>query len=275
MHLVITFVALLASAADARPSVAATLTPVASVTIASSPAPTTSPTATIASAATVTPSPRPTARATPRPSPSPSTATAVVAPTPNAAADDQDDDVPTNMIPTADALPGGDPVGEVRAFRTPDRAAPPAFVAPDAPPPASADDPDTDGAAPEPMPSPDQPYVATVTFHATAAADEIDGFELFVIYPRAAGTFVGTRTGIDCRNTGAGMLAADDQEGGTMRLLLASDQPLTFPLDIVCHFTVQPNASLTPRLIAVNVVQVSVGEERADPGSLTVSVSAR
>lgn len=267
-------VLLLRLSAGAAASATAALTPPpTSPTPATTPTSVTSSTPTTDAAPTVPESPRPTAHWTPRPSASPSTATAV-APTPIAAPEDQDDAAATNAIPTADTAAANQPAGGVRAFRTPDRDAPPAFVAPDVPPPGSTDDAETDAAAPEPMPSPDQPYVATVTFHAVAAT-EIDGFELFVIYPRSAGTFVGTGTGIDCRKTGEGMLGADDQEGGTMRLLVASDHPLAFPLDIVCHFTVQPNASLTPRLIAVNVVEVSIDGERGDPGALSVSVSAR
>ena len=140
--------------------------------------------------------------------------------------------------------------------------------------PADADGTQPDEAGTEPMPPPDQPYIATVTLRAVAST-EVDAFELVIIYPRSAGDFVGNRNGVDCRKTGDATMFADDHEDGMLRVLVASPRALTFPFDIVCRFTVAPNATLTSRLIAVNVAEVTFGNQPADASALTVSVSAR
>jgi hypothetical protein len=225
------------------------------------------------SSPTVAPSPRPTLGWTPRASTSPAPA-ATVAATPTTAADVPEEEIPGSELPSAEALPTSPPVGAVRAFRTPERAAEPAFVAPHAEVPPDAGDTQPDDLAPESMAPPDEPYIATVTFHAVAST-EVDGFDLFVIYPRAAGDFVGSRNGVDCRENGNATLFADDHEDGTLRILVAGSGALTFPFDVVCRFTVAPNASLTSRLIAVNVNEVSAGGKQADPSVLTVSITAR
>ncbi len=241
-------------------------------TSGASPAATTSTPTAVPGSPTFAPSPRPTAlRSTPQPSVSPAPA-APVDPTP-VADDAHDDDGAESAMPPAEA-PTELPAGAVRAFRTPDRAEPPPFVAPRLELPAETDDGPLDEPAPEAMPSPDQPYVATVTFRAVAAT-EVDGFDLLIFYPRAAGDFVGTRNGVECRKTGDGMLFADDYEDGKLRVLVASPGPLAFPLDVVCRFTVEPNATLHARLIAVNVTEVTTAKQRADPSVLGVSVLAR
>ncbi len=264
---------LLAVLALATPSDAGTLTPaVTTPTSKTSPTAVTSPTNTSPSSPAFAPSPRPTARWTPPPSASPARAPTVV-PTPDEISGVQGDEPAAGEVPSAPALPTSPPVGEVRAFRTPERGEPPAFVAPRAEPPSSPDQAHADEPTTESTVPPDRPYVATVTFRAVAGTD-IDGFELFVIYPRSAGTFVGEGAAVDCRKTGDATMFADDQGGGTFRLLVASNHPLTFPFDVACHFTVEPNAALTSRLIAVNVAEVTSGGQAVDPSMLTISVSA-
>jgi hypothetical protein len=250
---------------------AATFTPaVTSPTSATSPDPATP----VQTTPPFAPSPRPTAvRQTPLPSATPERA-ADVDPTPVAIPDVHEDEGAVHEVPSAQALPTSLPAGPIRAFRTPEREAPPAFVAPRVELPEEADDAQGDEPATESMPPLDTPYVATVTFRAVAST-ELDGFELMVIYPRAAGDFVGNRNAVDCRKTGDATMFADDQEGGTLRLLVASPRALGFPFDIVCRFTVEPNAVLHARNIAVNVVQVSISGQRGDTSALTVSVSAR
>jgi hypothetical protein len=247
---------------------AATLTPVATPpTIVASPAATSSP-------ATESPSPlllAPTRTPTPAPR---WTATPELAPDDDPTPIEDPDapgDEPPRAMPLSEATNA--PVGPVRAFRTPEREAPPAFVAPRLELP-EADDERPDDPASDAMPSPDLPYIATVTFRAQAAA-EISGFELFVIYPRSGGDFVGSGRGVECRKPGDGALVADDNDAGALRIRVVNGPPLTFPLDVVCKFTVEPNAVLHARLIAVNVASVTAGSTPGDPSTLTVSVSAR
>jgi hypothetical protein len=265
--LAILAVALLASAATFTPAV----TP---PTPETSPAAMPSPVTSLRSSPTFEPSPPSTAlRRTPLPSASPEAA-ATVDPTPVEIPDVRGDEAFIREMPSPQALPTSPPVGAVRVFRTPERAAPPAFVAPRVELPAGADDTQLDEPATQSMPSPDRPYIATVTFRAVAST-ELDGFDLVIIYPRAAGDFVGSRNGVDCRKTGDATLFADDHEDGMLRLVVASNHALSFPFDVVCRFTVESNATLHARLIAVNVAEVTTGSARGDPSVLTVSVSAR
>ena len=271
--------ALLAVLAVAPLAVAETVTPALTPpTPATSPTAMPSPETSVQISPTFAPSPRPTAlRTTPRPTATPEAA-ADVDPTPVAVPEAREDEGSGREPPSAPALPlptSPPAVGVVRAFRTPERDAEPPFVAPQIEPP-SADDAQPDAPAAEPMPSPDQPYIASVTFRAVAST-EVDGFELVVIYPRSAGDFVGSGDRVDCRKTGDATLFADDNDSGTLRLLVASrtrTQALTFPFDVVCRFTVEPNAILTARLIAVNVAEVTTGGAPADLSALTVSVIA-
>lgn len=201
-------------------------------------------------------------------------AAAHVDPTPVESPDARGDEALLGERPVPQALPTSPPIAPVRAFRTPEREAPPAFVAPRVELPEDADETPLEEPATASMPPPDRPYIATVTFRAIAST-ELDGFELVVIYPRAAGDFVGSRNGVDCRKTGDGTMFADDHDDGMLRVLVASSRALTFPFDVVCRFTVESHATLHARLIAVNVAEVTFGRQRGDPSSLTVSVSAR
>lgn len=251
------------------PPTSATSTP----TSATSPTAVPSPSTSAGGSPTSAPSPRPTIlRPTPRPTATPDEASEVE-PTPAAIPGARGEEGAAPEPPVAGAIPTAPPVAAVRAFRTPEREAEPAFVAPQVAPPSAAEG-EPDAAAAEPMPSPDQPYTATVTFRAVASA-EVDGFELVVIYPRSAGDFVGSGDRVDCRKTGDATLFADDNDAGMLRLLVASrTHALTFPFDIVCHFTVEPNAILTARLIAVNVAEVTSASAPADASALTVTILA-
>ncbi len=184
------------------------------------------------------------------------------------------DDGSARAMPSAQALPSVAHVGSVRAFRTPERAAPPPFVAPRDALPEAADDTQPEGPATDSMAPPDHPRVATVTFRAVASS-ELEGFQLVVIYPRSAGDFVGSGNGVDCRKTGDGRLVANDHDDGMLSLFVASTQALTFPLEVVCRFTVDANTNLDAGLIAVNVAAVSAGGTGGDPSVLSVSVGAR
>jgi hypothetical protein len=261
-------VASLASAAPSSPTVTPP-TPEVSTAATASPAaslPSTASSVTLASSP-----PPPTPRRTPKPSATPEPAADVDA-TPVEDSDAQEDDASVSVTPAPPALPTSQPLGGVRAFRTPEREDPPAFVAPDVAVPAGADG-VPDASATESMPPADQPYIATVTFRAVAST-ALDGFELMIIYPRAAGDFVGNRNGVDCRRTGDATLFADDHEDGMLRVLVASSHALTFPFDVVCKFTVAPNASLTAPLIAVNVDDVTLGGNHEEVSALTVTVLA-
>jgi hypothetical protein len=249
------------------------------------------PPATATAAATLTPAvtprttvPSPTAMTSSVPSPShtraastsprPTLTAADADPTPVATRGGRDDDAAASETPAPWAAPTPPPAaGAVRAFRTPDREAPPAFVAPQAAPTENADEPPLDEPLPEATRLPDRPYVGTVTFHAVAAADDVEQLDLIVIYPRAAGDFVGSGDRVDCRTSADATLFADDRDDGMLRLVVAGGE-LTFPLDVVCRFAVDVQATLYSGLIAVTVAEVTVGGTRGDPSLVSVTVDA-
>ena len=231
------------------------------------PSPAASPESSIAVATT---SPTTTVRRTPRPTATPEADDAE--PTPDETPADDDASIQATTLPATRPTSAA-PAAAVRAFRTPERAAPPAFVAPQIELPASGDETPPDQAATEPMPAPDEPYEATVTFRAVASA-EVTGFGLMVIYPRSDGDFVGSGSGAACRALGDAALYADDNDQGMLRLRVTGAQPLASPLDVVCRFTVDPNAVLQARVIAVNVVDVVTTSGPGAPSSVAVSVLA-
>lgn len=164
-----------------------------------------------------------------------------------------------------------------RVFRTPERAGGPAFVAPRAAAPdTGASDVGTGMGMPPPAPmrQPARGGTRTVVFHAIART-ALQGIDLRVTYPRDAGDFVGSADAVDCTAGGGGNFTPNDHDDGTMRLLVASAFPLTFPLDITCRFAVAAGASINARDIGVRVAEVTSNNVRADPGLLSVSVDVR
>ncbi|MEO6025234.1 MAG: hypothetical protein ABIR79_00010 [Candidatus Binatia bacterium] len=272
---------LLAVLTLARLTSAATVAPLVTPPTPVTPAatftpPVTAPTAESSSAGMPSPSPSvqisPTA-ASPSPRSTVLHRTANLDPTPATTPDHQEDDAPASATPATHLIPTSVPSGVVRTFRTPERDAPPAFVAPQAEPTANEDDPPLDDPMPEGTHVPNQPYVGTVTFHAVAATD-VEAFDLVVIYPRSAGDFVGTGDRVECRKTGNATMFADDHDDGMLQLLVAGNGALSFPFDIVCRFSVAPTATLYSALIAVNVSEVTAEGLPADPSILTVTVLA-
>jgi hypothetical protein len=258
-------------AATVPATVAASATPPTAETAAApSPPALTPPTAEASPSAMTSPAPSP-SRTVPSPW-RPSATAARVDPTPAANPDDQDDAAAPDETPAPWALPTPPPAGAVRAFRTPEREAPPPFVAP-------RDEPESLDDAPlaEPLPEatrlPDRPYVGTVTFRAVAGVD-VEEFDLLVIYPRAAGDFVGSGDRVDCKTDGDATLFADDRDDGMLRIVVASGRPLAFPFEVVCRFAVDVQATLYSALIAVNVTEVTTGGAHGDPSLLTVTVDA-
>jgi len=160
-----------------------------------------------------------------------------------------------------------------RAFRTPEREVPPAFVAPQAAPPLEAPNEPAHDAPAAGMP-PARSTAALVVFR-VAARTALEGFDLRVAYPRTLGSFAGNGQAADC-NAGTGALvAASDRGDGELRLLVASAQGLPFPLDVFCRFTVTPGAGLDPRAFEVRVAEVTSDGKRADPSLLIVNLVVR
>ncbi len=239
-------------------------------------------------AATASPSPAasPVASATPLPSPSvgapPSSASPFASPTPlrptasPTPRDALDPPAAAEARPPdhAYALPTAVIETRPRAFRTATREAPPVFVAPQAgTPPSDASLPDDAAAAPGRMPAA-RSTSTTVVFR-TIARTAIEGFDLLVTYPLAAGDFAGSADQVQCTTIAGALLAANDHDDGTLRLLVASAQTLPSSLNITCRFTLAPGTVLDARTIAVAVREVASGGRVADRSLLTVAVDVR
>ena len=240
------------------PALAPALTPSPAATV---PSPAASPSAT-APTATVSP-PRPTTTPTKRPVTS-ATATA-------AAVSEADPIAPEEPQPAATAVAPR----AARAFRTPERPAPPVFVpdgggAPEAPAP-------DDDAPPAMAPAPRAPAAragtALVVLRATART-AIEGFDVRVTYPRTLGQFATDGQQADC-NAGTGTLVvASDRGTGEMRLLVAAAQALPLPLDVFCRFSVT-GGGVDAGQFAARVAEVTVNGKSADTSLLIVNVVVR
>lgn len=167
-------------------------------------------------------------------------------------------------------------LGQPRVFRTPERAAPPAFVAPDA---GSAGG--DGGAAPAApagnmgaRPSAPRAQSGLVVFRMTART-ALEGFELRVSYPPDMGSFGSSSQQPDC-NAGTGvMVVANDRGTGEIRLEVVSLPAIPFPLDLFCRFTLAGGASLDPSAFGPRVTEVTSDGKRADPSLLLVAVAVR
>jgi len=173
--------------------------------------------------------------------------------------------------PVATAAPG-----PPRAFRTPERSAPQAFVARDAGTTA-------DGGATAPVgpgggmgtrPSAPRAQSGLVVFRATART-ALEGFDLRVSYPPDTGSFGTAAQQPDCNAGSGAYVVANDRGTGELRLLVASASPLPFPLDVFCRFTLAGGSALDPSAFAVRVAEVTNDGKRADPSLLLVSIAVR
>jgi hypothetical protein len=201
-------------------------------------------------------------------------------PTPRTTTEDKTVQAPpedsTGEAPAGAAVPAG-PVVQPRAFRTPERDAPAAFVAPqgggvdvDGGSGAVGDTPVMGGGTRPPS----RATSGLVVFRVTART-VVEGFDLRIAYPTTVGSFGTTARPAEC-NAGTGLIVvANDRGTGEMRLLVASGQALPFPLDVFCRFTLQPGAGIAANDFGVRVAEVTSDGKRADVGLVLVDVVVR
>jgi hypothetical protein len=169
-------------------------------------------------------------------------------------------------------------VARPRVFRTPERSAPPAFVAPD----GGSGDADQTGSEPEAAPpaaagnpGPAAGGGSGLVALRTTARTALEGFDLRVGYPPSLGSFGTSAQQPDC-NAGTGFfVAASDRGTGELHLVVASAQSLPFPLDVFCRFALASGARLTASDFTVRVAEVTSDGKKADPALLLVSVAVR
>lgn len=162
-----------------------------------------------------------------------------------------------------------------RTYRTPERAAPPAFVAPE----ADGGEPDAGAAPMERAPMvggrPATRSSSGLVVFRFSARTGLEGFDIRVAYPTAVGSFGNASRPADC-SAGSGMIVtANDRGNGELRLLVASAQALPFPLDVFCHFAVEPGGSIDAGAFGVRVAEVASNGKKADPGLLLVDIVVR
>lgn len=114
---------------------------------------------------------------------------------------------------------------------------------------------------------------ATVVFRVVART-AIEGFDLRVTYPLAAGDFAGSADHVACSAPGV-TLIPNDFDNGTLKLIVASAQALPLPLAISCRFEIAAGARLDARAIGVQVAEVVVNGASSDTSLLTVAVDVR
>ena len=178
---------------------------------------------------------------------------------------------PAAGVPMATAIV---PAYQPRAFRTPERAGGPAFVAPQPAAPAPAA---PDGGAVMPMPgsaaNPSRGTSGVVIFRVSSRA-AIEGFDLRVAYPRSMGTFAAGQQA-DCSAGSSAMVAGSDRGDGMLHLIVASGRDLPLPVDVVCRFGIAAGAALDASAFSVQVAEVTSDGKASDPSLLSVGVSAR
>lgn len=112
--------------------------------------------------------------------------------------------------------------------------------------------------------------VATVTFHVTASPP-VQAFYLRVSYVPERGSFVGTSENVSCVTSSAGILVANDDDSGTLVLIVADPVELEPSLTVRCGFSaLGALASSDFAILIRDVVQDGV---QVDPAILRVAVT--
>jgi hypothetical protein len=107
-------------------------------------------------------------------------------------------------------------------------------------------------------------------FNATAA---LQRFQVEVTYPFAKGGFAGSASNVACSSNGDGFFVVNDRDDGTLALLQANVVPLSFPIDITCHFDQLSGQTLQSSDVGVTVVEVVEDGAPGDPAQLLVDVT--
>jgi hypothetical protein len=112
---------------------------------------------------------------------------------------------------------------------------------------------------------------ANVGFNVASTAG-VQGFDLRIAYPSAKGSFTGTGEDVSCTTTAAGSFIKNDNDTGTLTLIVANASNLTFPVTISCTFD-QSGGTLAAGDLTVTVREVTQNGAPGDTTVLTVTPS--
>ena len=120
-------------------------------------------------------------------------------------------------------------------------------------------------------PTPGIETVATVDFDLTVTAP-VQGFKFDAGYPTAKGNFEGSAENVNCTLSPAGgTFVPNDNDTGTLKIVLGNAVNLTFPINIECKFAQTAGNTLTTSDLAITVTEVTQNGAVGDPSVLTVA----
>jgi hypothetical protein len=129
------------------------------------------------------------------------------------------------------------------------------------------------GAAQTATPGPTAtPGAATVNVgFSVASSAGVQGFDLRIAYPTAKGSFTGAGEDVACTTTAAGSFIKNDNDTGSLTLIVANASNLTFPITFSCTF--DATGSLATGDLTVTVREVTQNGAPGDTTVLTVTPS--
>jgi hypothetical protein len=128
----------------------------------------------------------------------------------------------------------------------------------------------TPGVNPTATPTPTGGGQVNVGFEVASSAG-VQGFDLRIAYPSAAGSFTGSGENVACTTTAAGSFIKNDNDTGTLTLIVANASNLTFPITFSCTF--DATGSLAAGDLTVTVREVTQNGAPGDTTVLTVTPS--
>jgi hypothetical protein len=126
--------------------------------------------------------------------------------------------------------------------------------------------------APQATATPTTGTTASASFEITATTG-LQGFDIRVAYPTGKGSFAGEGENVECTTTATANFVKNDQENGTLVLIVASTSNLTFPINITCTFAENAGQSLASGDLTATVREVTANGAPGDTSTLQVGVN--
>jgi hypothetical protein len=111
---------------------------------------------------------------------------------------------------------------------------------------------------------------ANVSFNVASSAG-VQGFDVRVAYPTAKGSFTGTGEDVACSTSAGGSFIKNDNDTGSLTLIVGNASNLTFPITITCTF--DATGTLAASDLTVTVREVTQNGAPGDATVLTVTPS--
>jgi hypothetical protein len=112
----------------------------------------------------------------------------------------------------------------------------------------------------------------TVAFDVTAVRP-VQGFDLQVSYATARGAFLGSGENVRCTTDAPAVLVKNDDDEGTLRLIVENVSNLAFPVSIRCGFGAR--GDVTADDFSLRVREVTQNGVAVDPAIVSAGVTVR